>query len=301
MGYILTLTNYVDEQSKELISALQFEGETAKFAQIEAGVKSSKALQILAVQPVPQGGESCGFTASGSATFTQRNIVTKAIKWQDSLCPKTLQSKCTQLLLKAGQKYTEADIPAKVIDELVAGIKAQIEKMDWQGNILSGNPYLSKYDGLAKIIEASGAVAATTSTYNATNARAIVKDILNKIPASLKGNPNVKMFMGYDAAEIYRQVMMDANLYHVASTADQRGLYAEGSVVEIVPVHGLDATSKIFTLQPTNMFLGVDMLDEEEVAKLWFSDDDDVAKYTFACRRGWQVAIPSEIVYYKNT
>jgi len=302
MSYILSLTDYVDQNSKELISALTFDGEIAKLANLEAGIKSSKAVQILAVNPVPQGGESCGFSASGSATFTQRTIVTKAVKWEDSLCPRTLQSKWTQMLLKSGQNYTEADIPQKVVDELMANIKQQVAKLDWLGNVLSGNPYLSKYDGLAKIIQgAAGVVAATTSTYNATNARAIIKDILSKIPAALKGDARVKMFMGYDAAETYRQVLMDANLYHVASAADQRGLYAEGSVVQIVPDHGLDGTSQIYTLMPENVYLGVDMIDEEEVAKLWYSHDDDIARYKFAMRRAWQVSIPSQIVYYKNT
>jgi hypothetical protein len=49
------------------------------------------------------------------------------------------------------------------------------------------------------------------------------------------------------------------------------------------------------------MYLGVDMEGEEEKAKMWYSDDDDLAKYSFRFRRGWQVAIPSEIVKYANS
>jgi hypothetical protein len=213
------------------------------------------------------------------------------------------------LLLKKGQQYTEADIPAKIIDEIVNVINKRLETADWQGDTTSGSAYLNKYDGLIKLIgAASGVVTATASTYNATNARAIVKNIIANIPAALKGDSEVKIFMGYDAAEIYRQALMDANLYHVAvGSGTQKGIMAEGSVHEIVPVHGLDALYSvsgqacIYAMKASNMYLGVDMEGEEEKAKMWYSDDDDLAKYSFRFRRGWQVAIPSEIVKYANS
>lgn len=309
---VLSLTDYVNEQSKELLTALQFTAETASYANIQTGVKSASALQILTSTPVPQSGETCGFNASGGTTFTQRTITTKAVKYQDTLCFRTLQAKWTQLLLKKGQTQSEGDIPAAMIADLVAQIKAHQEKMDWQGDTTSTDEYLNKYDGLIKIIAAaSGTNVATASTWNATNARAIVKSIISKIPAALKGNPNVKIFMGYDAAETYRQALMDANLFHVAvGSGTQKGIQAEGSVHEIVPVHGLDGLTGssgasapfIFALDPDrNLFLGVDMENEEEEGKMWYSQDDDNVKYSFRYRRGWQIAFPGEIVEYANS
>lgn len=306
------LTDYVNEQSKELLTALQFEAETASFANIQTGVKSATALQILTSTPIPQDGASCGFNASGGTTFTQRVITTYPVKYQDSLCFRTLQAKWTQLLLKKGQEQSESDIPAAMITDIVAQIKAQQEKMDWQGDTTSSDAYLNRYDGLIKLIAAaSGTNVVTASTWNATNARAIVKAIVAKIPAALKGNPNVKVYMGYDAAETYRQALMDANLYHVAvGSGTQKGIMAEGSVHEIVPVHGLDgltgssgaAAPFIFALEfGRNVFLGVDMENEEEEGKMWYSQDDDLVKYSFRYRRGWQFAFPSEIVEYANS
>lgn len=312
MGFtVSSLTDYVNEQSQELLTALQFQAETASFANIQTGVKSEAALQILTNTPVPQDGGSCGFNASGSSVFTQRKITSKAVKYQDELCFRTLQAKWTQLLLKRGQNYDESNVPAAMVADLVAQIKAHQETADWQGDTSSVSSYLKIYDGLVKIIKnATGTNVATASTWNSTNARAIVKNIISKIPAALKGNPNVKIFMGYDAAETYRQALMDANLYHVAvGSGDQKNIMAEGSVHEIVPVHGLDGLTGntgdnpfIFALDPTrNLFLGVDMEGEEEEARMWYSQDDDVVRYSFRYRRGWQIAFPSEIVEYSNS
>lgn len=312
MGFtVSSLTDYVNEQSQELLTALQFQAETASFANIQTGVKSEAALQILTNTPVPQDGGSCGFNASGSSVFTQRKITSKAVKYQDELCFRTLQAKWTQLLLKRGQNYDESNVPAAMVADLVAQIKAHQETADWQGDTGSVSSYLKIYDGLVKIIKnATGTNVATASTWNSSNARAIVKNIISKIPAALKGNPNVKIFMGYDAAETYRQALMDANLYHVAvGSGDQKNIMAEGSVHEIVPVHGLDGLTGntgdnpfIFALDPTrNLFLGVDMEGEEEEARMWYSQDDDVVRYSFRYRRGWQIAFPSEIVEYSNS
>ena len=309
---VLSLTDYVNEQSRELLTALQFENETASYANIQPGVKSSAALQILTSTPIPQDGSTCAFNASGGTTFTQRILSTSAVKYQDTLCFRTLEAKWTQLLLKRGQKYDESNVPAAMVADLVAQIKAQQETADWQGDTTSTSAYLSRYDGLIKIIAAaSGTNVATASTWNASNARAIVKNIISKIPAALKGSPSVKIFMGYDAAETYRQALMDANLFHVpAGSGNQHGIMAEGSVHEVVPVHGLDGLTAssgtsapfIFALDPDrNLYLGVDSPDEEDQAEMWYSQDDQNVKYSFRFRRGWQIAFPSEIVEYANS
>ena len=45
MGFtVSSLSAYVNEQSKELLVGLQFEAETASYANIQTGVKSSEAL-----------------------------------------------------------------------------------------------------------------------------------------------------------------------------------------------------------------------------------------------------------------
>ena len=75
----------------------------------------------------------------------------------------------------------------------------------------------------------------------------------------------------------------------------------ENSPYKLKAVHGLDSTSRIIGMLTSNMVIGVDMEGEEEKAALWYSQDDDNVKYSFKFRRGWQIAIPSEIVKYANS
>ncbi len=239
-------------------------------------------------------------------------MTTYPVKYQDSFCPRALEAKWTQVLLKKGQDYTEGDVPKAIFNDIIAQINKRNEIMDWQGDTADGSGLLNRYDGLKKIINAAGPVRATQSTWNASNARAIVKNIISNIPAAMKGDPAFKIFMGYDAAETYRQALMDANLFHVATgTGSQKGLMAEGSVHEIIPVHGLDGLTGeagqndpfIFGMIPErNMYLGVDMEGEEEKAMVWLDgSDNETVKYSFRFRRGWQIAFPAEIVSYSNS
>jgi len=318
MGFtVSSLTDYVNEQSKELLVALQFEAETGAMANVQTGIKSAAALQLLSNTPVPQDGSTCGFNASGDTTFTQRVLTTGAVKYQDTLCPRTLEAKWTQIMLKKGQNYDETFAPQimkAILDDVLAQIKRRQETADWRGDTASTDAYLKRYDGLIKIIKAATGTSVATAAagpVTTSNIRTIVQNIVAKIGtvATLVGNPNVKIFMGYDNAELYRQKVFIDNLYHVTGQGNQKGMLAEGSVHEIVPVHGLDGLGAntgdnpfIFALDPDrNLYLGVDMENEEEESKVWYSQDDDNVKYSFRFRRGWQIAYPSEIVEYSNS
>lgn len=315
MGFtVSSLENYINQQSTDLLMALQFEGETAALANVQTGIKSSEALQILTNTPVPQDGTACGFNASGDTAFTQRLITTAAIKYQDSLCLRDLEAKWTQLLLKAGQNYTENDIPGKIIEDIVDQINRINETADWRGDTLTGSAFLNRYDGLIKIIKAATGTSVATAVagpVTTSNIRTIMGNILAKIATlpNQVGNSKVKIFMGYDIAELYRQKVFADNLFHVNGQGDQKGMTAEGSVHAIVPVHGLDGLGAntgdnpfIFAFDnDRNLYMGVDMENEHEKADLWYSKDDDLVKYSFRFRRGWQVAFPSEIVEYSNT
>ena len=313
MGFtVSSLTNYVNEQSTELLTALTFEAETAAIADQHPGIKSSEALQLLANTPVPQDGAVCSFNASGNTTFTQAILTTSAVKWQDLLCLRTLETKWTQLLLRAGQTYTEADIPKMVISNVVDLINQQLETADWQGDTTSGSAYLNRYDGLRKIIKAAaGTVTATAvaGPVTASNVRTIVQNVIAAIPAQMKGNSKVKILMGYDIASLYQQKIFIDNLYHAPATKDGRGIFAEGTNYEIIPLHGLDGMGSstgdnpfIFAMIPERtLHYGFDMLNEEETAEMGMDQYNENAWYTFRLRRGWQITYPSEIVEYSNT
>lgn len=300
---VSSLTDYVNQTNTDLIAAAQFKGETAAIMGIQTGIKSAEALQILAVDPIPQDGSDCTFTPSGGATFTQRNITVYPVAFQDKFCPKKLNAKWTQLLLKAGSNYDESDIPAKIVEEITNAINRRLETADWQGDTTSGSSYLNRYDGLAKIIKAaSGVVAMTSSTINATNIRTILQEAITKVPAALMGDPEFKYFCGYDTYTTYVNKLATDNLYHISGKEGSFGeIPIENSVYTLKAVHGLDGTNEIYGLRPTNAVQGCDMEHEEEKYEMWqFTDGTQNVGYNVQMKRGWQIGIPSEIVKYAN-
>lgn len=300
---VASLMDYVNQTNTDLIAAVQFKGETASIMGIQTGIKSAEALQIIAVDPIPQDGSTCSFTASGGVTFSQRNITVAPIAFQDKFCPKQLNSKWTQLLLKAGSKYDESDIPAKIIDEITNAINKRLETGDWQGDTASGSAYLNRYDGIAKIIKAaSGVIAMTPSTINATNIRTILQEAVAKVPIALMGDSEFMYFCGYDTYTTYVNKLATDNLYHITGKEGSYGMIPiENSVYMLKAVHGLDATNEIYGLRPSNCVQGCDQEHEEEKYELFvFGDGTKNVGYDVQMKRGWQIGIPSEIVKYAN-
>ena len=307
---VSSLTSYVNQLSTDLLVAAKIHSETAALATIRTGIKSAEALQLLQTNPIPQS-DSCTFNASGSVTFTQRTLTVKPIKFEDSLCVKDLEAYWTQILLPGGSQYNESDIPAKIIDDIVENINKTLEIADWQGDTTSTNAYLSQFDGLIKIISnASGVVSPTASTWSVANARTIVQSVIAKIPAQLKGDPNVVIVMGYDAYEDYLNKCNIDNLFRFPAEGGYGQIQAENTIYKIKALHGLDgmaattggsAKGCIFAFKWSNVFLGMDKLKEENVDLMGMDQYHKNVWYNFTFKRGWQVAYPQEIVMYKNS
>lgn len=153
-----TLANYTDEQRFPLIRKAVLSAKTASLLTLQAGVKSSAAINILESDAVFQA-DGCGFNASGTTALTQRVITTGAIKVQEALCPKALEAKYIQTQLAPGSMYDSIPFEQLYAEEKAAQIAKALEVALWQGDLTSGNANLNKFDGLLKVIDGSYAAA----------------------------------------------------------------------------------------------------------------------------------------------
>jgi len=313
MGFTLTgLSDYTNQLSTELISRSYFENRTAQYFQVQSGIKSAEAIQLLALTAVPQLDSACSFNASGNTTLTQRVITVGAIKYQDTLCPKALRAKWTQIMQRAGSNADSEEVPfeAQIAENLLMLIKEHIEVLDWQGDTGSANEYLNKYDGLIEIIDTAGTAitgntSGTTSGTGITggssgNAFDLVYDMVKAMPAKLKTQPNKVLFVGTDTFDKYVETVIKKNYFHIdESSYANYEVIIPGSQVRMIGVHGLDATNRMFLGRQENFFLGIDLNNEEEEFKMWYSMDDDIVRYSVKFKRGVQVAYPAEIVQFE--
>ena len=304
---VSSLTNYVNEQSTDLISRLYFEKTSSDYFTLQSGVKKTDALHLLAVTAFPQDGSGCSATASGDVNFTDRNLTVGQITYFSGFCMKDLIPKYTQTLLRAGNAETEGmTFEAEVADSIVKTIMEHNEVADWQGDTGSGNVYINRYDGLIKTIDAATTAvdgntsAATSITSGASgNVDTIVNNICNARPAKVKSAANQVLFVGQDTFDKFVDTLNAKNLYNVDATSwANYSVSIPGKNVTLVGVVGLDGTDRMFLGTQENFFLGFDLQNDEEEFDMWYEKKDDKVYYRVKFKRGLQVAYPNEIVEF---
>jgi hypothetical protein len=307
---VSTLTNYVNEQSTDLISRLYFEKTSSDYFTLQSGVKKTDALHLLAVTAFPQDGSSCSATASGDVVFTDRDLTVGQITYFSGFCMKDLISKYTQILLRAGNAETEEiSFEAEIADSVIKTIMEHNETADWQGDTGSGNVYINRYDGLIKTIDAAttavdgntGAVTAATGITSGAsgNVDTLITNLVNARPSKVKSAPNQVLFVGQDTFDKYVDTLNAKNLFNVNATDwANYTVNVVGKNVKLVGVVGLDGTDRMFLGTQENFFLGFDLQNDEEEFDMWYEKKDDKVYYRVKFKRGLQVAYPNEIVEF---
>lgn len=317
---VSSLANYVIENENKIYSAAILGAETIKNGGItvQAGIKSSEQINLLANTAPFQADGGCAFNASGSTTFTQRQLTVSKLKWQDVFCPDDLEAKYTSKKLTAGSNYESMPFEQEIMDLVIANINAQMEQAIWQGNTTSHlfSTNLKQFNGFIQVLDAAGTATYATATAAITtgNIIGIMDDIYTSIPAPLLNSEKGEMvaFMGWDTFRKLLIAEKNSNSYHYGNVGDmaKTGTYTmPGSGLKVKAVHGLDNIAgtlstykdRIVCTYPANLVYGTDLANEYEEAKIWYSADDQNIKGSIKWKAGVQIAFPAEVVTYKNS
>lgn len=301
MAYnVSALGSYTKENADSLIyKTIATGAKTAQYMVKQPGIKSAETINIAATRGVWQTGGSCGFNSSGDTTFSQRTLTPGKIKINLKWCEKDLEPKYLQGALAAGSTYTMLTFEEQIIGDIQQNIAADLEVAIWQGDTTSGSAYLNKFDGLLKIIAAASPVTASTVTWSVANSRTAVQNVLTAATANILAQPNLKLFMGTVEARDYKLKLGIDNLYHI--TGAEGTLYAENSDIEIVPVLGLSGTKKLILTSTDNLYLGTDLMNEEEKFDLFYAKEADEIRFVAEFKVGTQIAFGDQIVYQANS
>jgi hypothetical protein len=190
----------------------------------------------------------------------------------------------------------------------------------YSGSVLIGT-VLSIQSATGLTLTANGAAAVTTAAYTIvpaasksfaspvlattgitkTNVRDIVTNIWQSIPADVKGNDDIRVFCAWDVYELWIQALIDANLYAYSAdnSAQKSGeMKIPGTQYTLTAVHGLDSTNRLYALRMSNMYLGCDILGEEDKWEIFFAKEADEVRFVAEWKTGVQVAFPAEIVQF---
>lgn len=315
MGFVVSsLANYTEENAAQLVASSVLGAKTASLIKsqgnVMVGVKSAETINIMDTDAFFQDGSSCGFNASGTTTYTQRTVTVGKIKVNEALCPKDLESKYLQKALPAGSSYDSIVFAAEYSNRKAEKIASQLETAIWQGDSASANGNLNKFDGFAKLIAAASAsvVHANTTTYYGTplaasagittsNVVAVIDAVYKALPAEIVAADDATIFVGMDVFRTYTIALKNANLF--AYTFDGKAdseIVLPGTTIKVIAVQGLNGTSKIYGARLSNMFLGTDLLNEEERFELFYAKEADQVRFVAEFKFGVNFAFPAEIV-----
>ncbi len=308
---VSSLTNYTKENEALLVSSSVLGAKTAALIKsagnVMVGVKSAETINIMDTDAFFQAGGTCGWNASGTTSFTQRTVTVGKIKVQESLCPKALEAKYLQKALPTGSQYDSIPFEQQYSEKKAKTIASQLETAIWQGDTASANGNLNKFDGLIKLIgAASGVVDANVSGYvsgapltsiTATNVIALFDGVYKAIPAKVVSADDMTIFCGSDTFRTYTIALKNANMFNYAfdGKADSE-FVLPGTSIKVVAVNGLNGTNDVYAMRLSNLFLGTDLLNEEEKFEIFFAKEADEVRFAAEFKMGVNIAFPDEIV-----
>ena len=308
---ISSLTNYTKENEAQLVTSSVLGAKTAALIKsagnVMVGVKSAQTINIMDTDAFFQAGGTCGWNASGTTSFTQRTVTVGKIKVQESLCPKSLEAKYLQKALPTGSTYDSIPFEQDFTDRKAKTIAAQLESAIWQGDTTSANGNLNKFDGLIKLIgAASGVVDANVSGFisgapltsiTAANVVSLFDGVYKAIPAKVVSMEDMVIVCGVDTFRTYTIALKNANMFNYAfdGKADSE-FVLPGTSIKVIALNGLNGTNDVYAMRLSNLFLGTDLLNEEEKFDIFFAKEADEVRFAAEFKMGVNIAFPDEVV-----
>ena len=310
-----SLADYTKENEALLVTNSVLGAKTAQLIKsqgnVMVGVKSSETINIMDTDAFFQAGGSCGFNASGTTSFTQRPVVVGKIKVNEALCPKSLEAKYLQKALPTGSMYDSIPFEQEYSEKKSKVIAAQLETAIWQGDLGSANGNLNKFKGLIRhSLEASASIiAANTSTYisggpvasiTSANVIAVFDAVYLAIPAKVVAADDMTIFCGQDLFRTYTVALKNSQSfnYSLDVKADSEFILP-GTTIKVVAVAGLNGTNKIYASRLSNLFIGTDLLNEEERFEIFYAKEADEVRFVSEFKMGVNFAFPDEWVEFK--
>lgn len=310
------LSAYTKQLVKPLLTSAVFDAKTQQLILANGivipNVKSSVAIPLMETDAV-FAAQSCSFDASGTTTFSQRTITVGKIKVEEKICPKDLEAYFTQEALKAGSTYEDfgnADFQKAYFDKKNIRIASQLETAIWQGDATGATANTNKFDGLQKLIAAGSPVLANVSGYtgvtgspivtvNASNIIAATEGIYKAIPVQVLSKGDVKIFVGNDWYRLLILAYREKNMFSYNPQDSQAASFIlPATNVEVISVNGLNGTGDAYAISLSNMAMAVDLIDEENAYKMWFSEDNNDVRYRVEFKMGVNVAFTNEVTSF---
>jgi len=309
-----TITStYAGEAAAGYIAAALLSANTLdkKLVTIMPNVKFKSVIQKLDVSGITQDA-SCDFVTSGSVAITEQVLTPKELQVNLLLCKQEFVDSWEALQL-GFSAFDE--IPKNFNDFLISYVGGKVaeatETSIWTGTESTNGQFGGFQTAFSASIAAGGATAVLAAksgsivisgSVTAANVLDKLNSVVNTIPNTVYGKPDVLLYVATDVAKAYQQALaggaIGANGWNNQMNVGEKPFNFNG--IEIVWCPGM-SSSKIVAAQKSNLFFGTGLLsDYNEVKVLDMANIDGSQNYRIVMRYtgGTQFGIGSDIVYY---
>ena len=274
------LTTYVSTNADTLVAKASLGAPSLKYFTLQTGVKGETMINVLNTTISLGNGKACGWNEAGESKVSQRKITPWVAKVNRSFCDKAMLDYFMNAEVNVAAGRQNLPFEEKFIADIVKGVNEEVEKAVWQGVTIAG----TKYDGLLNIL------AGATKVELAENVFDSVKAVYKAIPAA--SLTDTAIFMGVDKYRDLVMELVEKNLFHYPANdnADVFEMVLPGTATKVIGVPGLNGKDNIVALPLSETVYGVDMQNDQEEFRFWYSDDNQEYRLAINFNGGVQVA-----------
>ena len=270
-----SLKNYLETNGTEVLTKALFNSESAKYFQIQTGCTAEQPIIRLDSSITLADASNCGFTATGSDTFSNRLLSPKFLKVNKEFCPKTLLKTWAHSDVRMNALGQELPFEELLINNNINELAKVNERLIWEGDTTSGEGNMLLMDGIITIAKKD--VNTVKQEKGTDTIWQRVQKIWLSLPAEIADKATIFMSIANYKELIVE--LMNSNMFHVFE--EYQGTYEmvmPGANVKIKGVSGI--TSDVILATPEdNLYLGVDGETDSETVDLYFDKSDRTFKF----------------------
>lgn len=305
---VSSISGFTDQVGGELLAKALVDATTPKYVNVRLGIKGTQALNLLDSSPTFQSG-ACGWNATGTTTFTQRDITTCPERINEALCYKDLYDTYQSMLMKPGQTSEVVPFESQIADLKVKQIQQRIEQQLWQATVSGGDCF----DGFKTLIatgttgvaNSSGVTFSSSADYGVSgNPITEVDKLINVLDDNASSREDLVCFMSFANYRLYVQALTRANFFANyiggSEAIGNMNLVAQhpNANVKIIPTIGLNASNQVVIGPAQFMVVGFDLLSDHERLDMWWSRDNDELRIRANYNYGAQIALFGSTKYF---
>jgi hypothetical protein len=293
------LSDFNNEVAGELLVKSVYGGSTMEYITVKEGVKHQEPINLMEVDLQIQSG-TCVSNASGSLTFTQRDITVCPRTSFDGICLKDMDKKYLGIAdLEAGSYNETFALASNYAELLTSNFQKKNDQFLWAGDQAGCD---AGY-GLITIISGSttGVVVPAGSgsqAITADTALDVMDDMLVNLSTDVADREDITFFMGVDDFRKYVVALRSANnFYFDPASIENRGSILEMAYpfnpgVKVVGTVGLNGTSRVVLGPAKQIVAGTDLMSDFSEFQMWYDINSDQLKHRISTKLGVNIAYP---------